>query len=96
MVLVCPKTDFPVGSDGKASAYNVGGPGSVPGLQRSPEEGDGTPLQRSCLENPMDGGAWRAAVHGVVKSRTRLSAFTFMSACHRRHALQPHRPRGTF
>ena len=40
-------------------------------------EGNGTPLQSSCLENPMDGGAWRAAVHGVVKSPTRLSDFTF-------------------
>ena len=41
------------------------------------EEGDGTPLQYSCLENPMDGGAWEAAVHGVAKSGTRLSDFTF-------------------
>ena len=40
-------------------------------------EGDGTPLQYSCLENPMDGGAWWAAVHGIVKSRTRLRDFTF-------------------
>ena len=40
-------------------------------------EGNGTPLQYSCLENPMDGGAWRATVHGVVKSRTRLSDFIF-------------------
>ena len=40
-------------------------------------EGNGTPLQYSCLENPMDGGAWGAAVHGVAKSRTRLSDFTF-------------------
>jgi len=40
-------------------------------------EGNGTPLQYSCLENPMDGGAWEAAVHGVAKSRTRLSVFTF-------------------
>ena len=40
-------------------------------------EGDGTPLQYSCLEDPMDGGAWWAAVHGVAKSRTRLSDFTF-------------------
>ena len=40
-------------------------------------EGSGTPLQYSCLENPMDGGAWKAAVHGVVKSWTRLSDFTF-------------------
>ena len=42
-----------------------------------PGEGNGTPLQYSCLENPMDGGAWEAAVHGVTKSRTRLSDFTF-------------------
>ena len=40
-------------------------------------EGNGTPLQYCCLENPMDGGAWQAAVHGVAKSRTRLSDFTF-------------------
>ena len=43
---------------------------------------DGTPLQHSCLENPMDGGAWRAAVHGVTKSRTRLSDFTFTFPFH--------------
>ena len=43
---------------GKASAYNVGGPGSIPGLGRSPGEGNGNPLQYSCLENPMDRGAW--------------------------------------
>ena len=40
-------------------------------------EGNGHPLQYSCLENPMDGGAWRAAVHGIAKSQTRLSNFTF-------------------
>ena len=45
-------------------------------------EGDGTPLQYSCLENPMDRGAWWAAVHGVEKSRTRLSDFTFTFHCH--------------
>ena len=45
-------------SDGKASAYNVGNPGSIPGLERSPGEGNGNPLQYSCLENPMDRGAW--------------------------------------
>ena len=50
--------DFPGGSDSKASAYNVGDPGSVPGLGRSPGEGNGNLLQYSCLENPMDGGAW--------------------------------------
>ena len=46
------------GSDGKASAYNVGDPGSIPGSKRSSGEGNGNPLQYSCLENPMDGGAW--------------------------------------
>uniref|UniRef100_A0AC11CT87 Uncharacterized protein n=1 Tax=Ovis aries TaxID=9940 RepID=A0AC11CT87_SHEEP len=45
-------------SDGKASAYNAGDPGSIPGLGRSPGEGNGNPLQYSCLENPMDGGTW--------------------------------------
>ena len=67
----------PGGSDGKVSVYNAGNPGSIPGLGRSPGEGNGNPLQYSCLENPMDGGAWEAAVHGVTKSQTRLSNFTF-------------------
>ena len=49
---------FPGGSDDKASACNVGDPGSIPGLGRSPGEGNGNPLQYSCLENPTDGGAW--------------------------------------
>ena len=48
---------FPGGSDGKASAYNVGDLGSIPGVGRSPGEGNGNPLQYSCLENPMDGKA---------------------------------------
>ena len=48
--------DFPCGSDGKASAYNVGDPGSIPGLRRSSGEGNSNPLQYSCLDNPMDGG----------------------------------------
>ena len=61
---------FPGGSDGKASAYNVGDTGSIPGLGRSSGEGNGTPLQYSCLENPMDRGAWQATVHGVAKSQT--------------------------
>ena len=60
----------------KASGYNVGDLGSIPGSGRSPGEGNGNPLWYSCLENPMDGGAWWAAVHGVAKSRTRLSNFT--------------------
>ena len=64
---------FPGDSDGKESACNVGDPGSIPGLGRSPGEGNGNPLQYSCLENPMDRGAWRAAVHGVAKSQTQLS-----------------------
>ena len=68
---------FPGGSDGKASAYNVGDPGLIPGLGRSSGEGNGNPLQYSCLENPMDGGSWKTTVHGVAKSRTRLSYFTF-------------------
>ena len=68
--------NFPSGSDGKAPAYNVGDPGSIPGSGRSPGEGNGNPLQYSCLENHMDGGAWLATVHGVAKSRTRLSDFT--------------------
>ena len=72
--------DFPGGADGKASAYNAGDPGSIPGSGRSPGEGNGTPLPYSYLENPMDGGAWWATVHGVAKSRTRLSDFTFTSS----------------
>ena len=62
--------DFPGGSDGKApSAYYVGDLGSIPGLGRSPGEGNGNPLQYSYLENPMDGGTWQATVRGVVKSQ---------------------------
>ena len=50
--------DFPGGSGSKASAYNAGDSGSIPGLGRSPGEGNSNPLQYSCLENPIDGGAW--------------------------------------
>ena len=60
----------------KSSVCNTGDLGSIPGLGRSPGEGNGSPLQYSCLENPMDGGAWWATVHGVAKSRTQLSDFT--------------------
>ena len=67
---------FPGGSDGKASVCNAGDPGSIPGSGRSRREGNGSPLQYSCLENPMDGGAWYAIVHGVAKSWTRLSNVT--------------------
>ena len=69
------KLGFPGGSDGKASACNAGDPGSIPGSGRSPGEGNGNSLQYSCLEIPMDGGVWWAIVHGVAKSRTRLSDF---------------------
>ena len=63
----------------KASAYNGGDLGSIPGLGRSPGGGNGNPLQYSCLENPMDGGVWWVVVHGVANSRTQLSNFTFYS-----------------
>ena len=62
-------------SDGKASAYNAGNLGLIPGLGRYSGEGNGNPLQYSCLGNPMDRGAWWATVSGVAKSRTQLSDF---------------------
>ena len=68
--------DFPGGSEGKASVYNVGDLGLIPGSGRSLGEGNGNPLQYSCLETRMDGGAWWATVHGVAKSQTGLSSFT--------------------
>ena len=58
------------GLDGKASVYNAGDLGSIPGSRRSPGEGNGNPLQYYCLENPMDRGAWRATVNGVSESDT--------------------------
>ena len=63
---------FPCGSAGKESACNAGDRGSIPGLGRSRGEGNGNPLQYSCLENPMDRGAWRATVHGVARVRDDL------------------------
>ena len=63
--------DFPGGSAGKESACNAGDLGSITGLRRFPGEGNG--YHYSCLKNSMDRGAWRATVHGVTKSRTRLS-----------------------
>ena len=62
----------------KQSACNAGDPGSIPGLERSPGEGNGNPLQYACLENPIDRGVWRATVHGVTKVWTRLSAEELM------------------
>ena len=64
---------FPGGSDSKESAYNVGDPGSVPGLGRAPGEGNGYPVQHSCLENPMDRKAWRPTVRGVTKSHRQIT-----------------------
>ena len=61
---------FPGGSDSRESAFNVGHLGTIPGLGRSPGGGHGNPLQSSCLENPMDRGVWRVAVHRVAKSQT--------------------------
>ena len=64
---------FPGGSDDKESACNEGDLGSIPGSGRSPGEGNGNPLQSSCLENPMDREAWQATVYRATKSRTGLS-----------------------
>ena len=61
---------FPGGSEGKASACNAGDLGSIPGSGRSPGEGNGNPLRYPCLQNPMDRGAWWAAVHGVTERQT--------------------------
>ena len=58
---------------GKQSVCNSGDPGSIPGLEESPGKGNGNLLQYTCLENPMDTGAWQAIAHGVTKSRTQLS-----------------------
>ena len=69
-IIVVP---IPDGSGGKASACRARDPGSIPGLGRSPEEGNGNPLQYSGQENPMDRGAWQAIVRGVAKSQTWLS-----------------------
>ena len=67
---------FPGGSDGKKFAFYVGDQGSLPGLGRSPGGGNDNPLQYSCLENPMDSGAWRAAVHGLTRVGHNLATNT--------------------
>ena len=72
----------PDGSDGKASAYNVGDLGSIPGSERSRGEGNGNLLQYSCLENPMDGGAWWATVHGATEWDTTERLHFPFHLCH--------------
>ena len=67
------EVEFPCGSNGKESACSEGDLSSVPGWERSPGEWDRYPLQYSCLENSVDGGAWQATVDGVAKSQTQLS-----------------------
>jgi len=68
--LFTPILGFPCSSNSKEFACNAGDLGSIPGSGRSSGEGNGNPLQYSCLENPMDRGAWRATIHGVAKSQT--------------------------
>ena len=77
MCLLKPSMGFPGGSDNKESACNLGDLGSIPGSGRSPGEGQGNPLQYSCLKNPMDEGERWATVHSVAKSQTQLSDLTF-------------------
>ena len=69
MVTQC-YSGLPCGSVGKESACSAGDLGSIPGSGRSAGEGHGNPLQYSCLENPMDRGAWWATVHGVTETQT--------------------------
>ena len=72
---------FPGGSDGKESVCNVGDLGLIPVLGRALGEGNGNPFQYSCLENPIDGGAWRATVHGGCKELDKteqLHSLTFI------------------
>ena len=73
---------FPGGSDSKEAACNAGDKDLIPDLGRSPGEGNGYPLQYSCLENSMDRGAWRAAVHGF-QSRTRLTRLSTLMHAHK-------------
>ena len=75
-------TNFPGGSDSKESPCNAGDLGSIPGWGRSPGKGNGYPLQYSCLENPMDKGAWWATACEVAKSQTWLSVLTLHTQYH--------------
>ena len=73
------------GSGSKESACSSGQPGMILGLGRSPGEGNGNPLQYSCLENSIDEGAWQVTVHGIAKSQTRLSNFTHFHSQNKLH-----------
>ena len=73
---------FPGGPSGKESACNAGHMDTIPGLGRSPGGGHGNLLQYSCLENPMDRGAWWATVHRVTKSRTGLNQLNIHACTH--------------
>ena len=75
-IIYSPVIVLSCGSDGRESACSAGDPGTIPGSGRSPEEGNGSPLQYSCLENSMERQAWWATIHGVAKSWTQLSGFT--------------------
>ena len=66
---LCTSRVLSCGSNGKLSSCNAGDPSSIPGSGRSPGEGNGNPLQYSCLANSMDGGAWWVTVHGFTKAR---------------------------
>ena len=78
-LMMCVWWVCPGGSNSKESACNAGDLGSIPGLGRSPGEGNGNPHQYSCLEYPVDIGAWHATVHGVTKSQTQLSDFSLFT-----------------
>ena len=80
-IFTCLYMGFPGNSDGKESACNAGDPGSIPGLERSPREGNGSLLQYSCLENSTDKRPCQFTVHEVTKSRIQLRDFHFIYIC---------------
>ena len=81
---ICEGKGFPCSSVGKESACNAGDAGSIPGSGRSPGEGNGNPFQYSCLENPMNRGAWQVTIHGVTRVRHDL-AINPPSPCKRKY-----------